>query len=309
MASWLIGDLRGRVGLAPTLLPQEVLVCRSREVEVINHMSSATKEPTRRFPFPSMAYGGDYNPEQWPESIWQEDVRLMREAGVNLLSLAIFAWAKLEPQPGQYDFGWLDRIMDLLHQHGVKVDLATATASPPPWLAKLHPDSLPVTREGVRLWPGSRQQYCPSSPAYRQAAQALVRRLAERYREHPALALWHIGNEYACHVSACYCDESARAFRDWLSRRYGTLEALNDSWGTAFWSQQYGTWDEINPPRSAPTFPNPTQQLDWQRFSSDALLECFELERAILKEQTPDVPVTTNFMRLFKPLDYWKWAA
>jgi beta-galactosidase len=142
-----------------------------------------------------MAYGGDYNPEQWPESIWQEDVRLMREAGVNLVSLAIFAWAKLEPQPGQYDFGWLDRIMDLLHQHGVKVDLATATASPPPWLAKLHPDSLPITREGVRLWPGSRQQYCPSSPAYRQAAQALVRRLAERYREHPALALWHIGNE------------------------------------------------------------------------------------------------------------------
>jgi beta-galactosidase len=256
-----------------------------------------------------MAYGGDYNPEQWPESIWQEDVRLMREAGVNLVSLAIFAWARLEPQPGQYDFGWLDRIMDLLHQHGVKVDLATATASPPPWLAKLHPDSLPITREGVRLWPGSRQQYCPSSPAYRQAAQALVRRLAERYRDHPALALWHIGNEYACHVSACYCDESARAFRDWLSRRYGTLEALNDSWGTAFWSQQYGAWDEINPPRSAPTFPNPTQQLDWQRFSSDALLECFELERAILKEQTPDVPITTNFMRLFKPLDYWNWAA
>jgi beta-galactosidase len=256
-----------------------------------------------------MAYGGDYNPEQWPESIWQEDVRLMREAGVNLVSLAIFAWARLEPQPGQYDFGWLDRIMDLLHQHGVKVDLATATASPPPWLAKLHPDSLPITREGVRLWPGSRQQYCPSSPAYRQAAQALVRRLAERYRDHPALALWHIGNEYACHVSACYCDESARAFHDWLIRRYGTLEALNDSWGTAFWSQQYGAWDEINPPRSAPTFPNPTQQLDWQRFSSDALLECFELERAILKEQTPDVPITTNFMRLFKPLDYWKWAA
>lgn len=196
----------------------------------------------------------------------------------------------------------------MLHSHGIKIDLATATASPPPWLAKLHPESLPVTREGVRLWPGSRQQYCPNSVAYREAAQALVRQIAQRYRTHPALVLWHVGNEYACHVSTCYCDESAAAFRVWLRRRYETLEALNDAWGTAFWSQQYGAWDEIYPPRSAPTFQNPTQQLDWQRFSSDALLECFELERAILKEYTPNVPVTTNFMHAFKPLDYWKWA-
>jgi beta-galactosidase len=256
-----------------------------------------------------MAYGGDFNPEQWPEEIWQEDVRLMREASVNLVSLGIFAWAKLEPQPGQYEFAWLDRIMDLLHANGVKVDLATATASPPPWLAKLHPESLPVTSTGVRLWPGGRQQYCPSSPAYRLAAQELVCRLAERYGDHPALVLWHVGNEYACHVSECFCDESARDFRGWLSRRYASLAALNAAWGTAFWSQQYGDWDEINPPRAAPTFQNPTQQLDWRRFCSDALLECFELERAILKQFTPDVPITTNFMHAFKPLNYWQWAA
>jgi beta-galactosidase len=262
-----------------------------------------------RFPLNAMAYGGDYNPEQWPEEIWQEDVRLMQEAGVTLVSLAIFAWAKLEPRPGQYDFAWLDRIMDLLHAGGIRVDLATATASPPPWLARQHPESLPVSAAGVTLWPGGRQQYCPSSRAYREAAQSLVRRLAERYKDHPALALWHVNNEYACHVSECFCDESARDFRRWLRRRYASLDALNAAWGTAFWSQQYGDWDEIQPPRAAPTYQNPTQQLDWRRFSSDALLECYELERAILKELTPDVPVTTNFMHGFKPLNYWQWAA
>jgi beta-galactosidase len=272
-------------------------------------MTTTQNAGVQRFPIASMAYGGDYNPEQWPEAVWQEDVRLMREAGVTMVSLGIFSWAKLEPRPGEYDFAWLDRIMDLLHANGIRVDLATATASPPPWLAKLHPESLPVTAQGVTLWPGSRQQYCPSSPAYREAATSLVRRLAERYREHPALALWHVNNEYACHVSECFCDESARDFRRWLQRRYGSLEALNAAWGTAFWSQQYGDWEEIGPPRAAPTFQNPTQQLDWRRFSSDALLECFELERAILKELTPEVPLTTNFMHAFKPLDYWKWAA
>jgi beta-galactosidase len=258
---------------------------------------------------PSLAYGGDYNPEQWPEPTWREDAELMQQAGVNLVSLGVFAWAYLEPRPGEYDFGWLDRVIDLLHAHGVRINLATATASPPPWLARLHPESLPITADGVRLWPGSRQQYCPHSKAYRQRAAALVERLAERYREHPALAMWHINNEYACHVAECFCDESAAAFRAWLQQRYGSIAALNQAWGTAFWSQRYAEWEEINPPRRAPTFINPTQQLDWRRFSSDSLLECFEIERAILKRVTPSVPVTTNFMGFFKPLDYWAWAA
>lgn len=258
---------------------------------------------------PHMLYGADYNPEQWPEEVWSEDVRLMREAGVNLVSLGIFAWAQLEPRPGVYTFDWLDRVMDLLHAHGIAVDLATATASPPPWLAALHPESLPVTREGVTLWPGSRQHFCPSSPAFRAAAGALVRRLAERYREHPALVMWHIGNEYGDHITACYCDASAAAFRAWLERRYGTIEALNAAWGTAFWSQRYDDWSEINPPRAMPAPANPTQQLDYLRFSSDALLECVDLERAILSEVTPGVPATTNFIFSNKELDYWTWAA
>lgn len=258
---------------------------------------------------PHVIYGGDYNPEQWPEEIWPEDARLMREANVNLVSLGIFSWARLEPRPDEHDFGWLDRIMDLLHANGIMVNLATATASPPPWLAKLHPESLPVTKDGTILYPGGRQHYCPSSPAYRDRAADLVRRVADRYKEHPALAMWHVNNEYGCHVAACYCDASAAHFRAWLQDRYGDLDALNEAWGTAFWSQRYGEWGEILPPRSAPTFANPTQQLDFRRFSSDALLELFEMEKRILKAATPGVPVTTNFMGLFEPANYWKWAS
>ncbi|MCB0025632.1 MAG: beta-galactosidase [Caldilinea sp.] len=257
---------------------------------------------------PRIWYGGDYNPEQWPEEVWHEDVRLMQQAGVNLVSIGIFAWSYLEPQPGQYDFAWLDRLMDLLYDHGVHVSLGTATASPPPWLAHRHPNSLPVTADGVTLWPGGRQAYCLHSQAYMKAASALVTRLAECYKDHPALAIWHINNEYGCHVSECFCDVSAAAFRKWLFERYGTLDELNRAWGTAFWSQRYGQWEEINPPRRAPTFANPTQQLDWRRFSSDSLIALSDMETEILRGITPDVPVTTNFMGFFKPADYRKWA-
>src|SRR3954452_3458192 len=241
-----------------------------------------------------LAYGGDYNPEQWPEEIWREDVRLMQEAGVNLGSVGIFSRALLEPEPGSFDFGWLDRVLDLLHGGGIRVDLATATASPPPWLSTAHPESLPVTKDGKTLWPGGRQAYCPSSTAYREAAARLVRALAERYGEHPALELWHINNEYGRHVSECYCDASAAAFRVWLEAKYGTLDALNDAWGTAFWSQRYHAWEEILPPRLAPNFINPTQQLDFQRFSSDELLACYRAEAEILRPT--GIPITTNFM-------------
>ncbi|HWQ13124.1 MAG TPA: beta-galactosidase [Roseiflexaceae bacterium] len=258
---------------------------------------------------PGMIYGGDYNPEQWPEEVWLEDARLMRQAGVNLVSLGVFAWARLEPRPGVYDFGWLDRVMDLLHAHGVRVNLGTATPAPPPWLARLHPETLPVTADGVTLWPGSRRHYSPHSRAYREHAARLVERLAERYKDHPALALWHVDNEYACHFAEDFSPAAATAFRAWLRRRYGTLEALNAAWGSAFWGQIYAEWDEIEPPRRAPYMVNPGHQLDWKRFSSDAFLECFEEQKAILRRITPDVPITTNFMGFHKPLDYWRWAA
>ncbi|MDN4612828.1 beta-galactosidase [Leifsonia sp. F6_8S_P_1B] len=253
------------------------------------------------------AYGGDYNPEQWAPEVWRNDVELMNRAGVNLVSVGIFSWARIEPREGEFDFAWLDEVLDLLHAGGVRVDLATATASPPPWLAIAHPEVLPVTAEGVTLSSGSRQAYCPSSPVYRRYAARLVEAIVERYADHPVLELWHINNEYGCHVSHCYCDASAAAFRRWLEAKYTTVDALNDAWGTAFWSQHYDSFDEVLPPRAAPTFRNPTQLLDFDRFSSDELLDCFRMEKAIIRSRS-SVPVTTNFMGFFKPADYWAWA-
>ena len=259
--------------------------------------------PTKLF------YGGDYNPEQWPESVWAEDARLMREAGVNIISLGIFSWAKLQPDEKRFDFGWLDRVMDLLYEQGVSVCLATATASPPPWLSHRYPDVLPVTVDGITLQVGSRQQYSPSSSVYKKFAAALVRKLAQRYRRHPALTSWHINNEYACHLQECHGRDSTAAFRDWLRKKYQTLEALNDAWGTAFWSQGYGKWEEILTPRRAPYHCNPTQCLDFKRFTNDAFLGLHRMEAAILRAATPHIPITTNFMGFFKPLDYRSWAA
>jgi len=257
---------------------------------------------------PKLLYGGDYNPEQWPESVWLEDVRLMRAAGVNLVSVGIFSWARLQPAEKRWNFGWLDRVLDLLAQHGISACLATATASPPPWLSKKYPEVLPVTADGVTLQAGSRQQYSPSSRVYRKFAAALVHRIARRYRRHPALAAWHINNEYACHMPECHGADSTLAFRGWLRAKYRTLAALNAAWGTAFWSQAYGEWDEILTPRRAPYHSNPTQCLDFKRFTNDAFLGLYRMEAAILRAATPDIPLTTNFMGFFKPLDYRAWA-
>ena len=255
-----------------------------------------------------LAYGADYNPDQWPEATWAADVDLMVEAGVTLVTLPVFGWAALEPAPGCYAFGWLDRVLELLAARGIRVDLATATATPPAWLVRAHPEVLPVTASGVRLEFGSRQTYCPSSPVLREHVLRLCGALADRYGDHPALALWHVSNEYGDELSRCWCAESARHFRRWLRHRYRTLDALNDAWGTACWGQHYGDWEHLAPPRDTTGPGNPAQLLDFERFSSDALLELFAAEVAVLRDRTPDVPVTTNFMGAFRQLDYWRFA-
>jgi beta-galactosidase len=256
----------------------------------------------------ALAYGGDYNPDQWSEDVWREDVRLMREAGVNIVSLPIFSWPQLEPEPGVYDWQWLDRILTLLWDNGIAIDLATATATPPSWLLRAHPEMRPMDADGHLLEFGSRQVYCPSSPVWRENVARMARAMAERYGDHPGLAMWHISNEYGDHVSRCWCPESARAFRRWLQNRYGTLEGLNDAWGVNVWGQRYTSWEHIETPKRAPGPGNPTQLLDFERFSSDAMLELFQIEIDVLREITPDVAVTTNFMSMFRDLDYWRFA-
>ncbi|KQQ90898.1 beta-galactosidase [Arthrobacter sp. Leaf137] len=257
-----------------------------------------------------LGFGGDYNPEQWPVSVRLEDLELMQEAGVNFLSVGIFSWALLEPVEGQYDFGWLDEVLDNLAGIGVKVALATATAAPPAWLVRKHPEILPVTADGTVLGPGSRRHYTPSSAVYRRYATGITRVLAERYKDHPALALWHVDNELGCHISEFYGEEDAAAFRRWLERRYGTIGALNASWGTAFWSQNYASFEEILPPSVAPSTLNPGQQLDFQRFNSRALMDYYRELVAVLREVTPRIPCTTNLMAssATKSMDYFNWA-
>ncbi|CAB4964899.1 unannotated protein [freshwater metagenome] len=259
---------------------------------------------------PPLAFGGDYNPEQWSRDAHVEDRDLMREAGVDLVTLGVFSWAWLQPTPDTWDFAWLDTQMDDLHAAGIRVDLATATASPPPWLTHRHPEMLPVTHDGRTLFPGGRQAFCPSSPVYREHALALCTALAERYKDHPALALWHVSNEIGCHNARCYCDVSAEAFRTWLRARYDDVAHLNDAWGTAFWSQRYDDFEQVLPPRVAPAHANPTQQLDFLRFSSDQLLDNFVVERDVLHRLSPGVPVTTNFMvmRQTMEMDYLRWG-
>ncbi|HEY8721516.1 beta-galactosidase [Pengzhenrongella sp.] len=252
-----------------------------------------------------LLYGCDYNPEQWPREVWREDVALMRAAGVNLVTVGVFSWALLEPRHGELDLDWLGDVLDLMHSAGIAVDLATPTASPPAWLGLRSPEVRAVNADGVRLSHGSRNHFCPSSPVYRAAALRIAGALLDRFGDHPAVRMWHIGNEYG---QVCHCDLCGGEFQAWLRRRYGTVESLNTAWGTTFWSQRYDDWSEIVPPRAAPYLINPTQNLDFSRFASDQLLALYVEQRDLVRRAAPGVPVTTNFMGFHPLTDYWRWA-
>ncbi|MBT2513442.1 beta-galactosidase [Arthrobacter sp. ISL-30] len=253
-----------------------------------------------------IAYGGDYNPEQWPREVWLEDAKLMQRAGVNLVTLAVFSWSRLETADGVYDFGWLDEVMDLMHEHGIGVDLATPDAVPPAWLIAQHPDILPVLADGTTFGFGSRQHFDVSHPVYRKKAMAIAERMGEHYASHPALRMWHVGNEYG---PVSYGPHADKAFREWLQRKYSSLDELNQAWSTDVWGQLYSDWSQVNAPAQPRTWSNPSRRLDYHRFTSDSLLEHYKAERDILRRHTPDLPIVTNFMRFYKTNDYWAWAA
>ena len=259
-------------------------------------------------------YGGDYNPEQWPEEIWEEDMRLLKQANINILTLNVFSWATLQPSEDEYDFFKLDKIMEFIRKNGFQVCMATSTAAHPAWMAKRYPDVLRVEYNGMKRNFGARHNSCQNSETYRKYASALVDKLAERYKGYENIVAWHVSNEYC---GECYCDNCAKAFREWLRNRYGTIEKVNEVWNTSFWSHTFYDFDEIVPAdlRSEEFYwdgvPRTNFQgisLDYRRFISDTMLECFLMEKNIIKKHTPDIPVTTNFMGWYKGLDYNKWA-
>ena len=256
--------------------------------------------------FSQILHGGDYNPEQWTEAIWDEDVRLMQKASVNIATLPVFGWVSLQPAEDVWTFDWLDTVIDKLWAGGISVCLATATASQPAWLDAKYPDVPTTGRDGVKRKHGNRHSFCPNSPNFRRLSTQLVRRLAERYGEHPALQIWHVGNEYG---GTCYCDQCGAAFRHWLEHRYGSLEEVNRRWYTSFWGHTFTEWSQIETPTDNGEGSIQALRIDYDRFQSDSLLSCFQAEAAVLRQITPNVPITTNLMGTFKTLDYCKWAA
>lgn len=256
-------------------------------------------------------YGGDYNPEQWPEEVWEEDMRLFALAGIDCVTINVFSWAALQPDETTYCFDRLDKIMELVKKNGLKVILATSTAAHPAWMAKRYPEVLRTEFNGIRRKFGSRHNSCPNSPVFQKFAVRLAKKLAERYGGYDNIVAWHVSNEYG---GDCYCENCEKAFRVWLREKYQTIEEVNRAWNTSFWGHTFYDWDEIVVPNMQSehfAYDRTTFQgisLDYRRFMSDSMLENFRAEYEAVKVMTPEIPVTTNMMGFYKGLDYQKWA-
>lgn len=258
-----------------------------------------------------MLHGADYNPEQWIEMphIWGEDVRLMKLSHSNVVSIGIFSWTMLEPEEGKYHFEWLDEVFDLMHKNGNYVILATPSGAKPAWMAQKYPETLRVAPNRVRNLYGERHNHCYTSPIFREKIGTIDRLLAERYKDHPALIMWHISNEFE---GQCCCPLCEAAFREYLKEKYNhDLDKLNQAWWSKFWSHTYTDWEQIEAPAPHGEPALHGLNLDWMRFVTHQTLDYYKYERSILKEITPDIPVTTNFhdyISLFRGIDYWKFA-
>ncbi len=256
-------------------------------------------------------YGGDYNPEQWPEETWEEDMRLLKLAHIDVVTLNVFSWASLQSDDNVYHFEKLDKIIDMVSKHGMKICLATATGAHPAWMARKYPDILRTEFNGMKRKFGSRHNSCPNSPNYLRFAKELASRLATRYKDNENIVAWHVSNEYG---GECYCENCERKFRDWLKAKYKTIDAVNQAWDTAFWGHTFYDFEDIVAPNMLSehfAFNRTTFQgisLDYKRFNSESILNAFRLEYDTLHAITPDIPITTNLMGTYQSLDYQMWA-
>ncbi|KLU23902.1 beta-galactosidase [Caballeronia mineralivorans PML1(12)] len=257
-----------------------------------------------------MRLGVCYYPEHWPESMWKDDAARMKALGIDRVRIAEFAWSRIEPSPGDYQWDWLDRAIDVLADAGLKVVMCTPTATPPKWLIDRHPDILPIGADGRPRAFGSRRHYDFSSPSYFEASQKICTAVAERYGKHPAVAFWQTDNEFGCHNTVVsYSPAALQRFRAWLKQRYGSIDALNTAWGTVFWSMEFRSFDEIDLPVGTVTEAHPTHRLDYRRFASDEVVRFNRMQAEIIRAHSPQRPVAHNFMQLFTEFDHYKVAA
>ena len=257
-----------------------------------------------------MHFGCDYYPEHWPEERWEKDAQMMREAGFNVVRMAEFAWSKMEPEEGKFDFSWLDRVIEILAKNKIKAVLGTPTAAPPAWLVKKHPEILRVDEKRIRSSFGGRREYCPNSRIYQDYSRRIVEEMARHYRENENVIGWQIDNEFGGDRlgGLCFCDSCLKEFRRWLKEKYHSLDRLNKEWGTCFWSQTYTSWDQIPLPYKTETYHNPSLLLDYRRFISESYIKYQNLQINILRSITPNKFITHNFMGLFNKIDYFKLA-
>lgn len=263
----------------------------------------------RKILFPKIGgimHGGDYNPEQWLDrpDILKEDIRMMKKAGMNCATLGVFAWSTYEPREGEFHFEWLHQIMDQLYENGIYTILATPSGARPAWLDEKYPEAMRVDSYGVRAHHGVRHNHCMSAPVYREKVSIIVNKLAEEFGSHPGLLMWHISNEFG---GECFCPHCVKRFQNYLAEKFDhDIEKLNKAWWTTFWSHNYNDFSQIEPPYQNGEFSIMGLNLEWKRFTTWSMTDYMEYEMAILREKTPQIPITTNMMKEYDGLDYHK---